>query len=481
MTLAAQTGTLPLSVAGFGQISIVAPLANAVLLPLLGPIMVLGLPVAAAGALAPALGYLLGLVVYPFLALMIGGVTLLARLPLAASPAAPWPLAAVAAYYIAVAAVMTRVSTTSTSGHGGAGTAYALPEWLPGAATLHRAASWAKARTAMRQMRAPVQVPVPLWAAGGVALLLGATVAGQAPPHGYLLSVMPLGTGQGLLLTTPSGTTTLVDGGDAPSRLDAALGTRLPFWRARLDLVVLTATDRAHAGGLRDLTTRYGIGRALDPGAVYPASDYTAWRAALRDAGVPEAKLRSHVRVPLDRNAALDVLLPAGLDPDLPDTACVLRLDVAGLTVLLPNRAALDVLDNDPTIARGAVSPTALTGGGAHRGRDAAQGIGPLPGLSVPGHVGSGTAQSVPAVVLILPAGPSDPGVYTHLIAAVHPRLVVLPSPAEVHDSPPADLAAARTAHALGARVWQSDGTGTGGLDFGPWEAGADPLPHGQR
>src|SRR5207248_7869418 len=56
VTLAAQIGTLPLLISGFGLVSLVAPLANALLLPLLGPIVALGLPAALAGALAPPLG-----------------------------------------------------------------------------------------------------------------------------------------------------------------------------------------------------------------------------------------------------------------------------------------------------------------------------------------------------------------------------------------------------------------------------------------
>ncbi len=39
VTLAAQLATLPLTMVGFGQISLIGPIANGLLLPLLGPIM----------------------------------------------------------------------------------------------------------------------------------------------------------------------------------------------------------------------------------------------------------------------------------------------------------------------------------------------------------------------------------------------------------------------------------------------------------
>lgn len=402
VSLAAQAGTLPLVAAGFGQVSPVAPLANALLLPLLAPIIVLGAPAALAGALLPALGAAPGLLVYPPLALMTAAVGLLARLPLAAFPSPAWPLPAGCAYYLLL------------------GLAAGGPL---------RAAGPAPHRTIVEGVRTVGLRPLPALGAAGALLL--ATVAWQAPPPRlYTLQALPLGGGQGMLLTTPGGRTVLLDGGATPSQLDAALGARLPFWRTRLDLVALSDADHAHTGGLRDLPGRYSIGQALDPGAVYPAADYARWRAALRAGGVPEAKLRAGDRYALGRDpdagpspsppapAYLDVLQPGGLNPDAPDTPVALRLVVGRLSLLLLNRAAL------------AAEPAALQADG--RKRD---------------------------TVLALPAGADDPREYATLIGVVRPRLVVLPAPDDARDDPAADLVAARAARAIGAQVWQSSGT----------------------
>ncbi len=403
VTLAAQVGTLPLLISGFGQISTVAPLANVLLLPLLGPIMALGLPVAALGALLPGLGRLLGLLIYPFLAAMIAVVQWLARLPLAAAPATPWPLALIAAYYGLVAVIASRPQQTEVDTDTDEGTKGDKKEKAHGK------------RSAVRRTLYPV--------AGAGALLL-ATVAWRLPPHAYTVAVLPLHGGQGLLLSTPSGRVVLVDSGDAPSLLDAALGNRLPFWRSHLDAVVLTDSDRAHVAGLRDLLDRYSLGAALDPGAVYPSTDYAAWRAALRQNGVPEAKLRSGTgqHIDLGDGLGLDVLLPEGLDPSVPRPPCAVRLTLGRLSILLLNRAALDI------------DPVVLAAGG--RG----------------------------ATALLLPAGPSDPTVYDRLVRAIRPRLVLLPSPEDARDDPASDAAAVRAAHDIGARTWQSNGTD--GLDL---------------
>jgi len=380
VTLAAQVGTLPLLVSGFGQISTVSPLANALLLPLLGPIMALGLPVAALGALLPGLGSALGLLVYPFLAAMIAAVGWLARLPLAALPAAPWPLALVAAYYGLVAVIASRPLRTDADTDKDEGTKRDKKD-------KKKEKAHGK-RSALRRALYPV---------AGAGVLLLATVAWRLPPRASTVAVLPLRGGQGLLLTTPSGRVVLVDAGDAPSLLDAALGNRLPFWRSHLDDVILTDSDRAHVAGLRDLLDRYSLGGALDPGAVYPSTDYAAWRAALRQNGVPEAKLRGGRRVSLGDGVGLDVLLPAGLDPSAPRPPCAVRLTLGRLSMLVLNRAALDI------------DPIVLAAGA--RG----------------------------ATVLLLPAGPSDPTVYDRLVRAIRPRLVLLPSPDDAHDDPATD------------------------------------------
>jgi len=401
VTLAAQVGTLPLLISGFGQISTVSPLANALLLPLLGPIMALGLPVAALGALLPGLGSALGLLVYPFLAAMIAAVGWLARLPLAALPAAPWPLGLVAAYYGLVAVIASRPLRTNADEDKDEETKRDKKEKARGT------------RSALRRALYPV---------AGAGVLLLATVAWRLPPRVSTVAVLSLHGGQGLLLSTPSGGAVLVDAGDAPSLLDAALGNRLPFWRSHLDAVILTDSDRAHVAGLRDVLDRYSLGGALDPGAVYPSTDYAAWRAALRQNGVPEAKLRAGRRVNLGDGLGLDALLPAGLDPSVPRPPCAVRLTLGRLSILLPNRAALDI---DPVVLAA----------GAHG-----------------------------ATVLLLPAGPSGPTIYDRLVRAIRPRLVLLPSPDDAHDDPASDAVAVRAARAIGARAWQSDGAD--GLDL---------------
>jgi beta-lactamase superfamily II metal-dependent hydrolase len=263
--------------------------------------------------------------------------------------------------------------------------------------------------------------------------------------------VLDLSGGQALLLTTPSGHALLIDGGAAPSLLAAALSAHLPFWRAHLDAVLLSDVDLAHVGGLRGLTARYTLDRALDPGAVYPAATYALWRAELRDAGVPESKLRTGARYRLDGACSLDVLLPGRLTPEAPAAPVALRLMLGRFSLLLLNRAAL------------AAAPADLLADGA-RG----------------------------ATALVLPAGADDPSVYAALVRLLRPRLVVLPSTDDAREDPTADLVTLRTAHpsarasgrAATAPAWRSAprerATGYRAANRGTGhQAAARPSPRG--
>lgn len=380
-SLAAQVGTLPVLASGFGQLSLVSLLANVALLPLLGPIMVLGVPAALAGAVVPFLGWFLGLLVYPLLYAMILGVGLLARLP--ASPSDAWPTFAIAGYYVLVG----------------------IGAWL-----LIR-----QARPALPRLRA---LSLPAMFAMCI-LLLDVAVVRQMPGRDYALSALNLGGGQALLLTTPGGRTVLIDGGDRPSLLAAALGERLPFWRSSLDDVISSSTDTAHIAGLSGLVQHYAVTRVLDPGAVYPGADYALWRAELRGAGIAERKLRTGARYSLDDGCALDVLLPAGLNPDEPEAPVALRLHMGRVSMLALNRTALDGFD-----------PAALHIGARH---DA---------------------------ILVLPSGGSDPSTYAEAVRTIHPQIVILPSADDKRDGAGSDRATMRAARAIGARIWQ---TGDGG------------------
>ena len=83
MTLSAQLFTLPILIYNFGQLSLAAPFANVLIVPLLPLITVLGLAYGAAGAIWPFFGWILSWPAWLFMAYTIAVIDFSSRLPLA--------------------------------------------------------------------------------------------------------------------------------------------------------------------------------------------------------------------------------------------------------------------------------------------------------------------------------------------------------------------------------------------------------------
>ncbi|MBU0496141.1 MAG: ComEC family competence protein [Chloroflexi bacterium] len=103
LTLAAQVTTLPVILVAFGNLSLVAPLTNLLILPAQPAIMLWGALAAIAGMLFAPAGQLCGWVAWVFLTYTVEAVRLTARLPLASLNVGRLNAWVAAAYYAALA------------------------------------------------------------------------------------------------------------------------------------------------------------------------------------------------------------------------------------------------------------------------------------------------------------------------------------------------------------------------------------------
>jgi competence protein ComEC len=268
-TCAAQVGTAPLTAASFHVLSPSAPLANTAVLPLLPAIVGAGLVMVPLAAL-PAVGRLAALPLAGLLAYVEQVADLLAHAPAAAFPAPPVSTATGAGYYLAVGGAL------------------------------------AAARLEGRPRRAAL-----LAAVLGPAIIGAAELAAWGRPD-TSATVLSVGNGQSVLLAGPAGYV-LVDGGASPSRLESALGARLPPWRRHLAALVITGPGRGHVGGLVGL-------------------DYRASAVVLPDGPLGGTEMRTAATAQVDRGARL-VVAHAGQE---------LRMGGLDIEVLSPEPGAPD-------------------------------------------------------------------------------------------------------------------------------------------
>ena len=99
---AAQILALPLILYAFGNLSLIAPIANVVMLPMVPSAMLFGALALVGGMIWLPLGQLLALPAYLFLAWLTEGARLFGQLPWAAVQLPPFPLWLLLAYYTIV-------------------------------------------------------------------------------------------------------------------------------------------------------------------------------------------------------------------------------------------------------------------------------------------------------------------------------------------------------------------------------------------
>jgi competence protein ComEC len=384
VSFAAQAATLPLVLALFGRLSLVAPAVNLAIVPLVPASMAAGLLALVAGlgtaaGIPDPVGNAVAVPAWLLLTAMIRIVDVAAALPFASLTIDP------PGSYAAAAACLAIVGLAATRGHrltsavrgalrGRGGT---RPATSRGAA--ERATLTVPAPASASQGRGPVPRRTPSSRRRPPALrrlqrtLLGLAVAGlavsllaAARPDGRThLTMLDVGQGDAILIESAEGGRLLVDGGPDADRLLRILDRRLPPWDHRLDLVVLTHPHEDHVAGLPLVLGRYRIGHVFEPGFPGDGPGYTAFRETLRARGIRAETLHAGDGLRLD-DVAIRVLWPdaSSIPAEMPgtgrgvnDLSIVLLAEVDGQRILLDADAEDDV---DPTLVRRGLSHVAV-------------------------------------------------------------------------------------------------------------------------
>jgi competence protein ComEC len=337
VTVAATVATAPLLAHHFGSVSVAGLVANLVALPVVAPIMWLGMCAAALAqlpALVPMLAVPVDLVVGWLAAVdgvLLGYLAWLARVfaeAPGATVAAPLrsPFAVIAAYAGLVA----------------------------GLVLLARRARRAEPRVTSSLAawdRAPGRVRAAALLAGSAAVVLAlvAWTGTPAAPRDLTVSFLDIGQGDSTLIQSPDGAAVLFDGGPPEGHVTTLLkqaGVR------RLSLVVMTHQSRDHHAGLQQVVERFPVDTLVENGD--GTRDASFWRVVqtARGRGVRIVKgggdqrltvgdLTVHVFGPPPR--------PPGPPPDDPNLRALVTVVSCGdFDLFLSGDAESDVLGSYP-------------------------------------------------------------------------------------------------------------------------------------
>ena len=356
LTMAAQVTTLPVILVNFERLSLVAPIANVLVVPIVPLAM-------AASALAAVTGAVLETIALGLAGDLMGWV----------AGGATW---LVLRAMIAVGALMASVPMAAVDVSLPAPFAVA---WFP----LVGLASWALARdggtterrvadeamTGTMAALARFARPLPMAVALVVALLV-ITLLGR--PDGRLhITALDVGQGDAILVETPTGVTMLVDGGPDPELTLRHLGANLPFHVRAIDLLVLTHPHQDHVGGLVEVLERFEIGAVLHAGIGFENAAYDRLMADAEAGSVPVGIARAGQRLALDEFTGIEILYPTEADAraplpegDINNGSVVLLVRHGGFSAILTGDAEAPV--EGALVARGALGPVDLLKVGHH-------------------------------------------------------------------------------------------------------------------
>jgi len=316
VTVAAQLATLPLLVYYFNLVTPVAPLANLLLVPLVGLIMLLGFLGTVSGLIFSLAAMLINAGTGVLIDLFIGLAHLFSLLPGGSSYVAAPPWYVVVFWYVGLVGLVEFVEGRLV-----------LPVALP-LPLFDNQNKWGKS---VPVVMAVLLMLVIMWPWRGM--------SGQLQVH-----FIDVGQGDSILVRFPGGRTMLVDAGGRLGDLDEGRGVGeavvVPYLHRlgmdKLDALVVTHAHGDHAGGVPPVTEKLHVGALVLSGA----PDYGDLLEQLAPLGIPVYRVGAGQALHIDEAVEVTVLAPArklaaiGAE-DLNNTSLVLRLDYGQVSFLL--------------------------------------------------------------------------------------------------------------------------------------------------
>lgn len=115
----------------------------------------------------------------------------------------------------------------------------------------------------------------------GVSVLFIYIAHFELRPHVLEVYFFHLDRGRSIFIKTPNNQTILIDGGQN-SQILREITKAFPFYRRRIDTVIVTSPEAKNAGGLSEVMSRYDIGRVIEPTTMGTSSALLAFEKEVR-------------------------------------------------------------------------------------------------------------------------------------------------------------------------------------------------------
>ncbi|HSB65021.1 MAG TPA: ComEC/Rec2 family competence protein [Anaerolineales bacterium] len=301
VTLAAQITTLPLMMYYFKRLSLTAMIANPLILPAQPAIMVLGGLAVLIGMVLQPMGQLLAWMAWPFTAYTIRMVEWLANIPHGSIALGQVALPIILLFYSGLLII-----------------------------TL--------ARTQVKRLAAKLTLAVPLTILG-IAAVFTWKAAFDAPDGLLHVTILDVGTGEGVLIQSPTGREILINGGASTNRLSDALGRRLPSFDRSLDWLVVADIDEEDLAGVASNMERFTSGNVLWAGK--PSGTRAAGEVwtEIGSLSIPTNMMQPGQSLDLGEGARLSAV-------EVNNKGAVLFLEWGNFRMLLPMGMDVNALDS---------------------------------------------------------------------------------------------------------------------------------------
>lgn len=135
---------------------------------------------------------------------------------------------------------------------------------------------------------------------------------------GLMVAFLDVGQGDAVFIQAENGNQVLLDGGPNKAVL-RQLGKVMPFYDRSIDMVINSHPHSDHLIGLVEVLKRYEVDAAVESGTNPNTPEYQEWENLLAGKKIPHFYGKRGMKINLDKNLYLEILLPItsarNLDP----------------------------------------------------------------------------------------------------------------------------------------------------------------------